>query len=70
MMGHENSITVKRGGRWFNLDNSGVNKGGVLGSKRGFATQKNAVAAAKGRSARGAGPGTKRARGEKKRLGK
>ena len=48
-MGHENSETVKIGTRWFNRSNAGAPKR-ILGNKQGYATMKQAVAAAKQRS--------------------
>ena len=47
-MSHEKSITVERDGRHYNLDNVGPDKGRQLG--RSYATNDNAVAAAKVRS--------------------
>jgi len=53
-MPHENSATVKRlvdgKVRWLNIDTVGSNKGRILGSKNGFATQREAVRAAVKRS--------------------
>lgn len=51
-MSHEKSVTVKRGGRWYNLDSAGPDKGRILGSQKGFKTAAEAVAAAKARSRR------------------
>lgn len=52
-MGHENSETFKKGGRWYNRATVGTAKR-ILGSpsqrKNGFATQTLAVSAAKRRS--------------------
>lgn len=48
-MGHENSETIKIGKRWFNRATVGSAKR-ILGSKRGYGTVKEAVAAAKQRS--------------------
>ena len=53
-MGHENSETVRIGGRWFNRATVGTAKrrlGSPSQRKAGFATMKDAVAAAKRRSA-------------------
>ena len=49
-MAHEKSITVKKGGRYYNLDNSGGGKGNVLGRQGGYSTEREAVKAAKRRS--------------------
>ncbi len=50
LMSHEQSETVKINRRWYNLDTVGADKGRILGNKKGFATVKGAVAAAKKRS--------------------
>jgi hypothetical protein len=47
---HENSITVERDGRFYVLDNSGSDKGKVLGPKRGFSSLSEANDYAKKRS--------------------
>ena len=47
---HEKSITVQKGKRWYNLDNSGGGKGNVLGKQGGYATMKEAETAAERRS--------------------
>jgi len=53
-MAHEKSITkpalTREGIRWFNYDTVGPNAGTILGSKSGYATVGEAVAAAKRRS--------------------
>ena len=49
-MSHENSITVERDGRFYVLDNSGDDKGKVLGPKNGFSTKASANAYARKRS--------------------
>jgi hypothetical protein len=54
-MAHEKSITVttrkpKGGNRWFVVDNSGADKGRILGPKKGFATMAAANKFAKARS--------------------
>ena len=62
-MAHEKSITVKKAGRYWNLDNSGGGKGKVLGNQSGYKTEAGAVKAAKRRSkkyeTRGKAPDTK-----------
>lgn len=55
-MSHEKSITVEREGRHYVLDNSGPDKGKVLGPKNGFKTQKEANLYAKKRSRLYRGP--------------
>ena len=50
-MAHERSETVKIGKRWFNRDTV-TDKGRILGSQKGFKTQREAVSAAKARSRR------------------
>ena len=47
---HEKSETVQKGKRWYNLDTVGLDKGRILGSKKGYATMKEAVSAAERRS--------------------
>lgn len=50
-MSHERSVTVKRDGRYYVLDNSGKNKGAVLGPSTGFGERKAADSYARKRSA-------------------
>ncbi len=49
-MAHENSVTFKKGGRWYNRASVGTAKR-ILGNKKGYATMGEAVAYAKRRSA-------------------
>ena len=49
-MSHENSVTVQQDGRWFVKDNSGDNKGKILGAKKGYDTLEQANSYAKNRS--------------------
>ena len=52
-MAHEKSITVKKEGKtgkYFVKDNSGANKGAILGNKKGYRTMQEANAYAKARS--------------------
>ena len=51
-MAHEKSETIQKGKRWYNLDTVGLDKGRVLGSKKGYSTMEEAVDAAKRRSKR------------------
>lgn len=49
-MSHEKSETIKKGGRWYNVDASGTDRGRILGNRQGYATAAEAVKAAKRRS--------------------
>lgn len=55
-MSHEKSITVERDGRYYVLDNSGKDKGKILGSQKGYATKKTANTYARARSKSFDGP--------------
>ncbi len=48
-MSHENSVTFKKDGRWYNRASVGTAKR-LLGSKKGYATMGEAVCYAKKRS--------------------
>jgi len=47
---HEQSITVRKDGKWYVQDNVGKNKGAKLGKQTGYASEKEATAYAKKRS--------------------